>query len=134
MVAKSLRLAGLVLFVLASVPAQAQVGHPLKGSWLGYWGPDDDTQRRMLLLMDWDEREIHATINPGPRAVRVDRAEMDYENWTLTLEADMPKAEGGTERWVATGKVENLGSWQNRRYSGTYRFGGETGAFTLTLH
>jgi hypothetical protein len=42
--------------------------------------------------------------------------------------------EGGSERLVAVGTLENLGSWTNRRYTGTYRFGDETGEFAMTLN
>jgi hypothetical protein len=37
-------------------------------------------------------------------------------------------------RYVATGTLENLGSWTNRRYSGTYRHGDERGTFLVTLN
>jgi hypothetical protein len=113
--------------------ASAQVGHPVKGSWLGYWGPGDQDQRRLVLSMDWQDNKIEVVINPGPKAVQVKRADIDYEEWTLVLEADMPSASGLPARWVATGKLENLGSWNNRRYSGTYTFGPERGKFKVTL-
>jgi hypothetical protein len=112
----------------------AQTGHPVKGSWLGYWGPSEPERHRILLVLDWKDREITGTINPGPNAVPVDRAEIDYSTWTLTIEADMPVESGGTARYVATGKIDNLGSWVNRRYSGTYRHGDETGTFLVTLN
>jgi len=41
---------------------------------------------------------------------------------------------GGTQRYVATGVLENLGSWTNRRYSGTYTHGDESGTFMVTLN
>jgi hypothetical protein len=66
--------------------------------------------------------------------VPLDRAELDLSTWTLTIEANMPREGGDAARYVATGKLENLGSWINRRYSGTYRHGNEGGTFTLTLN
>ena len=114
--------------------ASGQVGHPAKGSWLGYWGPNESQRHRFFLVLDWEDRGIVGTINPGPNAVALDKAEIDYATWTLTIEADMPIEGGGTARYVATGKLENLGSWVNRRYSGTYRHGEETGTFSLTLN
>lgn len=136
MLAKSYVLAAVVACaaLLAPVPAPAQLGHPVKGSWLGYWGPNPETQRRIVLLLDWDNREVVGTINPGKKAVKITRASLDYSTWTLTLEADMPNAAGRNDLWVATGKMENLGSWNNRRYSGTYRHGAEAGKFSVTLH
>jgi hypothetical protein len=117
-----------------ALPAASQTGHPAKGSWSGYWGPSDDERRRILLLLDWANNEITGTINPGRNAVQVEQAELDPSTWTLTVEADMPVDNGGTARYVATGKLENLGSWTNRQYSGTYRLGDESGTFLLSLN
>ncbi|HEX7082318.1 MAG TPA: hypothetical protein VF329_15020 [Gammaproteobacteria bacterium] len=118
----------------ATLPALAQTGHPAKGSWIGYWGPSEAEGKRMLLVLDWENREIVGTINPGRNGVPIDSAEIDYSTWTMTLEAQMPTEDGGTETWVATGKLENLGSWTNRRYVGTYRLGDETGRFALIMN
>jgi hypothetical protein len=120
--------AGLASFALA------QTGHPAKGGWMGFWGPTEKDQRRLLLEMDWKNNAIDVLINPGPKAVKAKKATLDYETWTLVLEADMPDAAGKPKPWVATGKLENLGSWNNRRYSGTYTFGTETGKFQVALH
>ena len=128
---------GLVYVALGlavTLPALSQVGHPVKGSWSGYWGPNESERNRILLLLDWENNEIVGTINPGPNAVAIDEAELDVSTWALTIEADMPVKTGGTARYVATGKLENLGSWINRRYSGTYRHGKESGTFAVTLN
>jgi hypothetical protein len=135
-IAKRLRLSLLLAGLAVALPAVSQVGHPAKGSWSGYWGPSDSDQRRMLLLLNWEDNQISGTINPGRNGVRIERAALDTANWMLTIEAEMP-AEGnanGAVRFVATGELENLGSWTNRRYSGTYRLGDETGNFHLTLN
>lgn len=120
--------------LLLALPAFAQVGHPAKGSWLGYWGTGNAERHRMLLLLDWENRELVGTINPGRNAVPVKRAEIDYDNWLLTIEADMPLDDGGTAPFVAIGRLENLGSWVNRRYSGTYTHGEESGTFRLVMN
>lgn len=118
------------------LPAVSQVGHPAKGSWSGYWGPDENDQRRMLLLLDWEDNQISGTINPGRNGTDIDRAALDTSNWMLTIEAEMqaPADSGTPVRLVATGQLENLGSWTNRRFSGTYRMGNETGNFSLSLN
>jgi hypothetical protein len=46
----------------------------------------------------------------------------------------MPTEDGDVRRFVATGKLENLGSWTNRRFAGDYSFGDETGTFSLLLN
>lgn len=136
MMTKKLRLAFLLAGLAMAVPAVSQVGHPAKGSWSGYWGPSDADQRRMLLLLDWEDGQVGGTINPGRNGVEIDGSSLDVSDWTLTIEADMPSVggSGGTDRFVATGKLENLGSWTNRRYSGTYRLGRESGTFSLSLN
>lgn len=120
--------------LLLAGPAMAQVGHPAKGSWLGYWGPDQKTRHRMVLDLDWRNRQVVGKVNPGPTAAPVTRADIDYGTWTMTLEASMPDASGRSQKWVGTGKLDNLGSWNNRVYSGTYVYGAEKGNFKLTLH
>jgi hypothetical protein len=119
---------------LIAGPSGAQTGHPAKGTWLGYWGPDTDTQRRVVLLLDWEARQVVGEINPGPSGAQIKRADIDYDTWTMVIEAELPNADGVAQPWVATGKLENLGSWSNRRYSGSYTFGNETGAFEVSLN
>src|ERR1700745_2828519 len=108
-----------LLAALAVGTAAAQAGHPVKGSWSGYWGPSEAEKQRILMMLDWQKNEIAGMFNPGPSAVKVEKATLDVAPWTLTLEAHMPMPGGGTARYVTTGKLENLGSWPNRRYSGT---------------
>ncbi|MGD8340674.1 MAG: hypothetical protein PVH89_07815 [Gammaproteobacteria bacterium] len=120
--------------MVAAAPLAAQVGHPAKGSWLGYWGTSAENRNRMLLVLDWEDRALVGTINPGRNGVAVQRADIDYDTWTLTIEAEMPSEGGRMAPFVATGKLENLGSWVNRRYSGTYTHGAEQGVFLLTLN
>jgi len=128
-----LRSACLALLAAAAMPALAQVGHPAKGSWIGYWGTSEADRNRILLLLDWENRQLVGVINPGRNAVPIARADIDYDTWTMTIEAEMPK-DDGTALWVAEGRLENLGSWTNRRYTGTYRHGDETGRFALVLN
>lgn len=129
--------AALVAAALAApaiAPADAQTGHPAKGTWLGFWGPNDDVQRRLILVLDWENRALSGVLNPGPDAIPITSAEIDYDTWTMVVEADVSIDGGEARPWVATGKLENLGSWTNRRYSGSYTYGDESGAFTATLN
>ena len=125
---------GLLVAATVAAAAPAQVGHPAKGSWSGYWGTSDATKRRMLLVLDWRDRQISGVINPGPNQVPIDKADLNVDSWTLRLEAAMPTTGGGKAPFVATGQLTNLGSWTTRTYSGTYVFGAETGRFTVTLN
>ena len=125
---------GLLGGIALATTALAQVGHPAKGSWSGYWGTSDASKRRMLLVLDWRDRQISGVINHGPNQVPIDKADLDVDIWTLRLEAAMPTTGGGKAPFVATGQLTNLGSWTTRTYSGTYTLGAETGKFTVTLN
>ena len=83
-------LIGLLATASLAAAAVAQVGHPAKGSWSGYWGTSDASKRRILLVLDWRDRQITGVINPGPNQVPIDKAELDVATWTLRLEAEMP--------------------------------------------
>lgn len=129
---KYVRLLSALAAGLLALPAASQVGHPVKGSWSGYWGPSEAEQHRILLLLDWEDRAITGRINPGRNAVTIERAELDVDTWTLRVEAEMPKPDGSSAPYVLTGTLDNLGSWSNRRFFGTYRHGEETGTFLVT--
>jgi hypothetical protein len=88
----------------------------------------------MVLNLDWRNRQVVGQANPGPAAGAVTRADIDYGTWIMTVETSLPDAKGRAQKWVGTGKLENLGSWNNRVYSGTYVYGAEKGKFKLTLH
>ena len=60
--------AGLVVALLVALPAFAQFGHPLKGTWSGDWGPTKDKQTHVVIEMNWDGKAITGNINPGPNA------------------------------------------------------------------
>ena len=123
-----------LLAAALATTAVAQVGHPAKGSWSGYWGTSDATKRRILLLLDWRDQKISGLINPGPNQVPIDKAELDVATWTLRLEAQLPDASGAKKPFAATGTLTNLGSWTTRTFAGTYVFGDERGRFTATLN
>ena len=90
------------IFLSLALPATAQVGHPAKGSWTGFYGPNDSDQNRFRLLLNWADQEITGVINPGRKAISLDKVELDYSTWTMTLEAKMP-LDGGTAHFVVTG-------------------------------
>jgi hypothetical protein len=125
---------GLLFATTLATAALAQVGHPAKGSWSGYWGTSEASKKRILLVLDWRDQKITGVINPGPNQVPIDKADLNVDTWTLRLEAAMPTSGGGKAPFVTTGKLTNLGSWTTRTYSGTYTLGTETGKFTVTLN
>lgn len=55
----------LVALVVVVAPAIAQEGHPLKGSWLGDFGPNKTDRTQVFIVMDWDGKAVTGMINPG---------------------------------------------------------------------
>ena len=124
-------LAAVIFAALTAGPAAAQYGHPLKGTWSGDWGPNDKVRHRVLLELNWDGKAITGTINPGPNAVRLQKASLDPAAWDVRLEGEGRDASGATVRYLIEGKIENLGSYR-RVLVGTWTQGAERGDFRLT--
>jgi hypothetical protein len=128
--ARALLLATAIVALSGATPA-AQYGHPLKGTWSGDWGPTRETRHRVLLELQWDGKAITGTINPGPNAVRLQKASLEPSTWAVRLEAEGPGTAGATMRYLVEGRLENLGSYR-RVLSGTWTQGAERGDFRLT--
>ena len=124
------RVASLLIFLAVAAAADAQYGHPLKGSWSGDWGPTKETRNRLLLQLNWDGKAVTGTINPGPNAVPLQKATLDPSNWTVHFEAETKDPSGRAVRYVIDGKLDNLGAY-NRVLSGTWSQGGVKGDFRL---
>jgi len=121
---------GLLLALLVAVPASAQFGHPLKGTWSGEWGPSKDKQTHVVLEFNWDGKAITGNINPGPKAVPFQKATLDPDAWTVHIEGEGKGAAGSPVRYVIDGKLENLGSYQ-RVMTGTWTQGDAKGTFRV---
>ena len=124
------RVMSALIALLLAAPALAQFGHPLKGTWSGDWGPANDNRTRVLLELHWDGKAITGTINPGPKAVAIKKAELNPDTWGVHIEGEGKDAAGAVVRYVIDGKLENIGAYQ-RILSGTWTEGGKKGDFRL---
>ncbi|OLB62567.1 MAG: hypothetical protein AUI11_04980 [Acidobacteria bacterium 13_2_20CM_2_66_4] len=113
-----------------ALPATAQFGHPLKGTWSGDWGATKDKRTHVVLELNWDGKTITGTINPGPNGVPLQKATLDADTWAVHLEGDGKDASGKTVRYAIDGKLENIGAYQ-RVLSGTWTEGGTKGDFKV---
>ncbi len=125
------RAVGVLVLVGFAATASAQLGHPLKGSWSGDWGPTKQNRTRVLLDLNWDGKAVTGAINPGPNAIVLQKADLDTATWAVHLEADGKDAKGTVVRYVIDGKLENLGS-QYRTITGIWRQGTAKGDFKVT--
>src|SRR5215212_130517 len=110
---RSFRFAVLVASYLAVAgTASAQFGHPLKGTWLGDWGPNKDSRTHVVLEIQWDGKTLDGTLNPGANAVKLSKTTVDPETWAVHLEGDGKDKSGATVHYVIDGKLENLGAYE----------------------
>ena len=112
----------------AQVALNQGQGHPLKGVWLGDWGPNATDRTAVVILMDYQDDTLSGVLNPGPDVVRFNRVELDHTDWTVHLEG-----ESDGVRYVIDGAIENLGSVFDRSIVGTWVQGDQQGDFTVTL-
>ena len=93
-------------------------------------GPTKDNRTRVLLELHWDGKAITGTINPGPKAVPLQKATLDPATWGVHLEGEGKDAAGKPVRYVIDGKLENIGAYQ-RVLTGTWVEGGKKGDFKV---
>jgi len=137
----SLRLIVVSAAIVALViPAFAQWGHPLKGSWSGEWWIKKGEDNRVLLEFDWDGKALKGMFNPGTdnatvtniklQTPPVDDLAKSMDPWILHFEAEVKDASGKVVRHVVDGKMLNLGSY-NRSITGTWMAGNQKGEFKI---
>jgi hypothetical protein len=110
--------------------ALAQEGFPLKGTWLGDWGPNKNDRNQVTIVIDWDGKQITGQINPGPGSIPLKNAMLDPKGWTVHFEADAKNAAGQMVHYVVDGKIENLGLY-NRVIVGTWGHDNVKGDFRI---
>ena len=122
MSARLLHICCLLSCVLLAAPALAQEGHPAKGTWVGYWGPTA-TENRLVIVMDYDGKNLSGAVNPGANAVPIKLARLDITPGTppakpgdipgeptfkLHIEADTKDAKGNSITIVADGTLRDV--------------------------
>ena len=123
MSARLIRSCCLVSCVLLAAAALAQEGHPAKGTWVGYWGPTA-TENRLMIVMDYDGRNLTGVVNPGANAIPIKLARLDITpgkppakpgepvgepTFTMHIEADTKDAKGNSISIVADGTMKQVG-------------------------
>ena len=124
------RVPGLLVALLIAAPVLAQFGHPLKGTWSGDWGTSKEKRMHVVLELNWDGKAITGNINPGPKAVAIQKAALDPDTWGVHLEGDGKDAAGKPVHYTIDGKLENIGAYQ-RVMGGTWIEGDKKGDFKV---
>ncbi len=111
-----------VTAALAYMPiTTAQEGHPMKGSWIGVWASNQVHDENVLMVLDWDGNNITGIINPGTDNIQVSNANLNPDDWSITIEG------GG---YVISGKIERL-ELPNRAVVGTWQRDNASGHFEI---
>src|SRR5262245_63996017 len=71
---------------LAVAPVRAQEGHPLKGSWIGTWGPSKVHSNDLLVILNWDGKAVTGMINPGTDDIPLKNASLNPDGWVVHLD------------------------------------------------
>src|SRR6058998_753843 len=105
---KKLVFALVAVAALLTVPAAAQEGHPLKGSWLGTWTGNKIHGNDVLLVLSWDGKSITGMVNPGTDNMPIKNATLNPDGWVVHLEADAKDKAGAALTYVIDGKIDDL--------------------------
>jgi hypothetical protein len=97
-------IAGLLLLAAS---AGAQEGFPLDGTWRGEHVGPDGAHRTIVLVMQWDGKQVNGTVNPGPKGTDFTGGQLTPQGWKFTL--GYRNAQGMNVRF--DGAISNLGKY-----------------------
>ena len=120
-----------VAFLAIAALAAAQEGHPLKGTWIGDWGPSADHRNQVTIVMDWNGDDVTGVVNPGPDSIQFSSATLDTSDWSVHIEVEASDRNGAAVRYTIDGTLEDIGL-PDRRLAGTWLHGDVTGDFVIT--
>lgn len=127
---RTFSLAGILVALALAVPGLAQEGHPLNGSWIGEWQGNETHNEFVLVVLSWNGSEITGMINPGTDNIEITNAELDPENWLVTIEADTEDSSGRAVDYVIEGNIQDL-ELPNRYITGSWRSSEGSGDFEI---
>jgi hypothetical protein len=149
MQAKRLRIVCLSAVMAIALPALAQFGHPLKGSWSGEWREGASREHRLLLEFNWEGKygapgggTLSGTLNPGTDSAAMTNLKLTPPGggvpnadapWILHFEATVKDESGQNVRIVVDGFLENIGAYK-RFIHGTFQHGTKKGPFRVVAN
>ena len=110
--------------------ALGQEGHPLKGSWIGEWSGNKSHDEFVLLVLDWDGKNITGIINPGTDNIDIDKVELDPSDWSVTIEADA-EVDNKPLHYEISGTITQL-ELPTRSINGTWKSASGSGDFQIS--
>lgn len=110
-------LSALVMYLLMTGAATAQEGHPLKGSWIGEWSGNSTHGDFVLLVMDWDGKNVTGVINPGTDDMAIESVTLNPSDWTVTIRAAGYELQGRIQELELPSR-SIVGTWKNGNRNG----------------
>ncbi len=108
-------------FVAAAMAASAQEGFPLDGTWRGERDAGKDGTQTVVMVMEWDGKQVTGVINPGPKSLTIKEGRLDPDGWKVAI-----SAESKTGQKVSfEGTLGELGSY-HRHIDGIWKEGGRS--------
>ena len=123
-------LAAPIIALALTVPMSAQEGHPMKGSWIGVWEGNTALGNDVLMVMNWDGKNITGIINPGTDNIKIGTATLDPNGWKVHIEADAKNKTGGPLHLVIDGTIKTV-ELPSRSIVGTWTGGAAKGKFEI---
>jgi hypothetical protein len=130
----------LVAVLAMAVPAFAQYGYPLKGTFSGDWWTEKGKENHLLIEFDYDGDKdlVKGTYSPGPEGIVLQKLTVTPPNpnvvteglkpWLVHFEVDTKDDSGKAVHLVFEGKLENIGAF-NKHLTGTLTANGQKGEF-----
>jgi len=109
------------LLLMAAATVTAQEGFPLDGTWRGETTAKDGSHRTIVLIMQWDGKQINGTLNPGPNGTDFKGGKLNPDGWKFTL--DVNTKQGQKVHFDAA--ISNLGKY-NRVLAGKWTEGADS--------
>jgi hypothetical protein len=121
--------------IALAIPAVAQEGYPLSGTWSGNWGTSakEADRNHTTLVLSWDGKTVQGLVDPGPDSAKVRVATLDSTKWTVHMEYDLKDKAGKLVPFIVDGKLQNPSSRKNRTVVGTFTHGTVKGDFKITM-
>ena len=125
----------LSIAIAVAIPAVAQEGYPLSGTWSGNWGTSakEADRNHTTLVLSWDGKAVQGLVDPGPDSAKVRVATLDSTKWTVHMEYDLKDKAGKLVPFIVDGKLQNPSSRKNRTVVGTFTHGTVKGDFKITM-
>jgi hypothetical protein len=108
------------VLLAAAALANAQEGYPLDGTWRGEHPAAGGSTATVVIIFEWDGKQLKGIINPGPDSLQITDAQLSPEGWKVKLTAKSKAGAAITYDAV----LSDLGKY-DRHLTGTWTEGGQ---------